>query len=77
MLLSSTPPPAAFVVHLQRQPDLATCLVMASSEAQNGQYLLRGRGCRPRVSRPALQTRRAAAAPPKIMGVSLKGKHFC
>lgn len=31
MLLSLTPP---FVVHLHRQPGLATCLVMASSEAQ-------------------------------------------
>lgn len=34
MLLSLTPPSVVFVVHLQRQPGLATCLVMASSEAQ-------------------------------------------
>lgn len=74
MLLSLTPPSVAFVVHLQRQPGLATCLVMASSEAQNGQYLLRGRGCRPRVSRPALQTRRMACRSTKNNGGVFKGQ---
>lgn len=74
MLLSLTPPSVAFVVHPQRQPGLATCLVMASSEAQNGQYLLRGRGCRPRVSRPALQTRRMACRSTKNNGGVFKGQ---
>lgn len=74
MLLSLTPPSAAFVVHLHRRPGLATCLVKASSEAQNGQYLLRGRGCCPRVSRPALQTRRMACRSTKINGGVFKGQ---
>lgn len=69
----SAPPSVAFVGHLQRQLGLAPRSVTASSEAQNGQYLLRGRGCRPRVSRPALQTRRAACRSAQNNGGVFKG----